>query len=461
VGLGSVCTDDNLCSSVASQNARCTKTSPRDLFLNAEKYGDRIIIGTLFDDSQAKHLFRENSVILAAGELNGTDAKLAGRQVGLVHCTPSANEQQDNLSRAEGAAVAARYLVDVLGVPAIIGPADSTSAKEVFEELKGSGTLIMSPSATSTDLSGKGFDPDDLLWRTAPPDDKQAEAMARYLSRTPVGDSDTGSGDVFVVYADDAYGKPLFDNLKASPYLPPGKLLGSESYSPANVRSLAPAIEVASDSDAKTVAFFANQEDVKGFLGEAVLDTAYFDGEENTTNKLIFLPDSAASRDVIDGVAGLDVLFPNIRGTRPELERSTLYTNFSLAYFRRFKESPDGRSYASNSYDAAWLVFAGMAWSQGMHGEISGAGIAEGLKHVSPDMPEEDEIPLEPDNWQDIVDSLTAGNSIDVVGASGSLDYDSEEYELNDHPYEIWKYEAGTVKPDPIGTAYLKPDETP
>lgn len=448
VGFGSVCTGDHLCSSTVSQNARCTKTSPRDLFLNPERYGDTIIVGTIFDDSQAKHLFRENSVALAAHEINGLGAdKLEGRQIGLVHCTPSPDDRLDNLSQSEGAAAAARYLVDVIGVSTVIGPADSTSAKAVYEELSGSGTLVISPSATSTALSD--IDADGLLWRTAPPDDLQAEAIATYLGRPPVGE-DTGSGDVYVIYADDQYGRPLFENFNQKFA---GKLVGKASFAPEEPRSLIDAIGLAVEGDAKTVLFFANQSHVQIFLSEVVQRPADF-LDKTPVGREIFLPDSAAAADVIEGVAGLSEIFGLIKGTRPKLnEQSVAYRHFRGAYYEQFEESPDGRSYSSNSYDAAWLVFAGMEWSLRAYGEVTGQGLVEGLRQVSNGS---EEVELSPLNWKQIGGLLRQGQSINVTGASGALDYESGTDELRTHQYEIWEYVGTKVKPNEAATQYVK-----
>ncbi len=451
VGFGSVCTEDNLCSSTVSQNARCTKTSPRDLFLNPERYGDAIIVGTIFDDSQAKHLFRENSVELAAHELNGLGAdKLEGRQIGLVQCTPSPDDRLDDLSQSEGAAAAARYLTDVIGVSTVIGPADSTSAKAVYEELTGSGTLVMSPSATSTALSD--IDPDGLLWRTAPPDDLQAVAIATYLSRPPVGE-DTGSGDVYVIYAEDDYGRPLFENFQQ---VFTGKLLGSSGFSPEDSRPLTDAIRLASKSPAQTILFLANQSNVENFLKDVLQRPN--DYLKSPVKREIFLPDTAAASDVSENVAGLSDLFHMIRGTRPVLkEDSVAYEHFRGEYIKRFGESPDGRSYSSNSYDAAWLVFAGMEWSQGNYGEITGEGIVGGLRQVSNgDLAETELSPLE---WKNIGGLLRKGQSINVTGASGALDYIDYEGgidELGKHHYEIWEYIGTKVQPNEDATDYLR-----
>lgn len=460
-----MCTTDNFCSTEVSQDARCTKTYPRDLFLNPDKYGDAIIIGTIFDDSQAKHLFRENSVVLAAKKINELkNGKVDGRQFGVVRCTPSTNDGENGRVTAEAAAQAARYLVDVVGVPAIIGPADSTSAAAVFEELEGSGTLIMSPSATSTVLTG--IDPSGLFWRTAPPDNRQAEAMATYLARTPTP-PEAGSGDLFVAYADDEYGGPLFGALKKAleKHLPAGKLVGERAYAPARSIERDEAIIAASDSDATTVVFLANQGDVKTFLIAAVGDVERY--PRLGMGRQIFLPDSAASADVIEATPGLAELFGVINGTRPFLPtQSPPYKAFRIAYGGEFGESPDGRSYASNSYDAAWLVFAGIAWSQGQRDEITGEGIAEGLRSVShgfvsnaPDSVSPEAIDLTPSNWIKIRDSLSAGVPVNVIGASGDLNYDDTTQELLHHPYEIWEYEDATVKRDPDASAYLEQTE--
>ena len=75
-----------------------------------------------------------------------------------------------------GAVETARHLVENVGVQTIVGPAFSTPTLQVFRDVaQPNGVLVLSASATSpviTEVNDGG-----LLWRTAPSDEWQAEAL--------------------------------------------------------------------------------------------------------------------------------------------------------------------------------------------------------------------------------------------------------------------------------------------
>ena len=76
----------------------------------------------------------------------------------------------------EKAVDTAQHLVKDVGVQAIIGPAFSSPTLQVFREVaQPNGVLVLSASATSPVITE--FNDDGLLWRTAPSDEWQAEAL--------------------------------------------------------------------------------------------------------------------------------------------------------------------------------------------------------------------------------------------------------------------------------------------
>ena len=171
-GFGSVCGSDGLCAA-ATAAPRCTQTFPEDLWSSPEKYKDAIVLGSLMDRSSSTHAAREKSSRLAAKQVND-EGGVEGKEFAVVYCTYEADLAFDDLEPADAAVASAHYLVDQLGVPAILGPAGSADTSAVYQALANTGTLVMSPSATSPALTGLDSDASDaapgLLWRTAPPD---------------------------------------------------------------------------------------------------------------------------------------------------------------------------------------------------------------------------------------------------------------------------------------------------
>ena len=96
---------------------------------------------------------------------------------------------------------AARHLVEVQGVHAIVGPNASSAALPIARSV--SGTLeipTISPSATSPQLSG--VEDDGYFFRTALSDAAQGPVLARVTW-------DRGFDNIGLIYQDDAYGRGL------------------------------------------------------------------------------------------------------------------------------------------------------------------------------------------------------------------------------------------------------------
>src|SRR5690606_24298410 len=108
---------------------------------------DVVIIGSI--EQRSEDIFRsfERAVQLAFRQANDAggidDVRLAA-----VFCTND-DSVDDGLDLTEASIESARYLVDVVGVPAIVGPARSSVTQAVFQALQGDvadgedGTLVI------------------------------------------------------------------------------------------------------------------------------------------------------------------------------------------------------------------------------------------------------------------------------------------------------------------------------
>jgi ABC-type branched-subunit amino acid transport system substrate-binding protein len=93
------------------------------------------------------------------------------------------------------------------GVHVIIGASASGVSKAVLPKVAAAGKVMISPSATSDELStldDKGF-----FFRTSPPDVLQAKALNDIIMRD-------GHGKIAIVARDDSYGKGLANNVQAN-----------------------------------------------------------------------------------------------------------------------------------------------------------------------------------------------------------------------------------------------------
>lgn len=402
-GFGSVCGSDGLCAA-ATQAARCAQTYPEDLWDERAKYKDAIVLGSLMDRSSVTHAARERSSQLAVKQVN-LEGGLEGKDFAVVYCTYEASLDFDDLTPPEAALANARYLAEELGVPAILGPAGSGDTSAVYQALAGSGTLVISPSATSpalTDLDPPASDAaPGLLWRTAPPDTLQGPVIAADMTTRLLS-------EVFLIAQKGAYGEGLATVFQdAFPGTVTLRVFGSENERTAMIT------EGAGATATEVLFISSTQADVIAFLTTAGQNPGY-------ASKTFFLTDAAANKEVIDGSP--PGLYERIRGTRPTPVNAAdpVFNNFSGAYASEYSEDVKAFSFTAHMYDATWLVFYGSASSHVTSGEITGLGIAQGLRRLSAGKA----FDVAPLSWGGIQQELRNGGNVNLQGASGTLDYD-------------------------------------
>jgi branched-chain amino acid transport system substrate-binding protein len=427
-GFNAVCAEEGLCR-IEPAAPRCDQTYPPDLYQSPERYVDALVIGNLMDRSEPKKVARERAAQLAATQVDEVGG-LGGRTLAMVLCTIEPNFAGDALDLEEAATSTARYLVDVVGVPAIVGPSSSGNTLAVFEELNGSGTLLISPAATSPALNDA--DPADvsderpgLLWRTAVSDSEQGKKIAEdMLAR--------GVTSVAAIIQEGSYGRGLYqvfvDELSST--------ISVELHAyTLDVERTDAVSEVSVNADIEEVLFISSESsDITEFLVTAANDGGF-------ASKRLFLTDAAASVDVVSSAD--PALFSRLRGTRPKPldETELVYKNFINSYLTAYGEDVTQFSFTAHAYDAAWLVFYGSAWAHlNETGPITGLGIARGLRRVSEGA---DEFEVKATTWLDVVDRFAAGQGVDVRGTSGELDFDAASEETSGE-IELWVVEDTT-----------------
>lgn len=409
-------------------NPRCSQTYPEDLLTRPESYPGIITIGSIMDRSVDTQKDREAAIRLATIQVN--DAKgLDGHLFGVVQCDAAANSQYDSLKRADAAVADARYLADVLGVPAIVGPSASGDASAVLDALKGTGVLVVSPSASSPDLTKKDQpnptdDQPGLFWRTVPPDTLQGKAISRYLVK-----SAPDAKSVVVIDEKGPYGSALAE-VFTSEFQKAGRTVKASEFQNQNERDAAIATAPTAPAPAFVLFFSSQTPDAVAFLNSASRLASY-DAVQ------LFLTDSAANTDLLTGVTETKI-FPRVTGSRPALPTGPTFDLFKTSYSAAFKKDPSALGFAPQAYDATWMVFYGSAYALRREGALSGIGISRGLRKIATTGPE---VPIMPANWSKIADAIGAGTPVNLDGASGKLDYDPGTRETSS-PVEIWKVSA-------------------
>jgi len=154
--------------------------------------------------------------------------------------------------------------------------------------------------------------------------------------------------------------------------------------------------------------------------------------------KPIFLADGGQDVEIFEAVSGIEERLGQIAGSAPTRERTDGYESFAAEYTSKYGESPDQTPYTARSYDAAWLLIMGTAWSQhqeSLDGAINGLGAARGLRMISD--PNGPEIRTGPSDWNLLQAQFEQGNRVNVQGASGPLDFDPETGETTS-AIDIW-----------------------
>lgn len=448
-GFGWVCGGEGFCER-STPIPRCTTTFPEDLFFAPDEHTETIVFGNIMDQSLATHRAREKSARLALKQAND-EGGLALRTFGIVFCTVEEDPEFDTLSRPEAAVAVTEYLTTTLGVPAIIGPAASDDVNTVVSEARARGldTVFISPSATSPALTA--LDPADvsddapgLLWRTAPPDSLQGAAIAYDMRQPGVGRT-AAVDSAAVIHQTGSYGEAL-----ASVFVTEFQAAGGTEttlfpFDTDGQRS--EAIGIAAQGSFDEVLFVSSQTRASIEFMDAVATLTGFDG------KGIFLSDAAANPDLL--MEADPTRFGQVRGTRqaPRDEATDLvYAAFLAAYSGEYGEDVRPFSFTANSYDAAWLLVYGAAWSLLQEDAVSGPGIAKGLRRLSAGQ----SIEIRPTTWNQVRQKFEAGESVNIEGASGNLDYDPLTEETSGR-IETWRIENDMI----VGIDTWPPSETP
>jgi len=412
-GLGWVCGDAGLCEEVAL-NERCDSVFPKDLLSAPDKYPDAIIFGSLFDHNTANG----DLILVKAANLAITEANASGltdgRVFGMVHCDYQEDEDIDGLTSDVAAVEGAKFLVDQMGVSAIVGPGTSGLAEAVFKELQlpahAPQALMISPSATSpslTDIDVRDGDNPGLFWRSAPSDSVLSQVLAERMT-------EGGITTAYVIFADDSYSSGLANALDKN-FAPTLNRVGFSDQSGV-VPALTDVAKNPSGAGVAVVFIGADVAQVVAFLNGASGFPFYSDVD-------IFLGDAAYNTDVITQTKGQAAsLYPKIRGVFPGSPSGDVYNNFAANYKVAYNEDPANASYSPYTYDAAWLAIYGAAWAEYQREGFTGLDLAFGLQQVS--SPTGLAVDLNRASWNTVKSQFKDGKGINIRGASGELDFD-------------------------------------
>lgn len=429
-GFGSVCNADGLCEH-AIVPPRCESAFPEDLLTAGDDYRDSTVFGALVDRQDADGLLRERAARLAIVEIDRAGG-LDRRPIGVVFCTIQGDNTFDSLTRTDAAIEAGRYFAQTLDLPAILSLTDSVEVAAVFNATDS--VLLMSSAARSDALAALDApDPSDetpgRLWRTAPSVAGEVDAMLAELGsaelRVIVVHESGGASEELAVAFRDAY--TAMGTVELRPFQA-GDILGVLDFL------------VESGADAEVV-LIASPSDGIVFLNAA---REYASDGASLAAQASYLFTSSLATDAV-AQAVPNELEMRFRGTRPAADAGVdaARASFESAYAAEYGAPlPNEATFAPESYDAAWLLAYGAAWSGYREFmSVTPVGIGRGLRRVSAGPV----TLLEESSWPTGQPAFARGESIDAAGAGGTHDFDP----LTEEPivrYERWLVSGGTIQ---------------
>lgn len=317
----------------------------------------------------------------------------------------AADTTQDPATAVE----AARRLVDVEGVDAIVGPNASSAALLVSQSVSGPrGIPTISPSATSPQLTA--VDDQDYFFRTALSDAAQGPVLARVTR-------ERGFENVGLIYVDDAYGRGLAatfgeswdGTLRAVP-------VGTTQA------SYLPELEQSAIAGAKALIVVTFEDQALDIVREAIAGGTY--------SHFVF-GDAVKRIRLVREIGGerLGGMYGTAGSTGPA---NATTAGWEAAFIAEYGELPV-LAYVKETYDAT-IALALAAQSAG---RVDGASIRDHLRHIAgpPGRP----VRGTPLGVAEGLSLLADGQEIDFEGAASTLDWD-ENGDLRRGYIGIWRF---------------------
>lgn len=437
------CGDENTCVSLLSPDCTVLQYPDDDDFDrdSAVFLGSIMPTGEPFD---AITVPLQNATQLAIEDFNNTTSLPGGRQIAWVAC--------DDTGGASVAEDAARHLVDNVGARAIVGPVFSESVIRVADEVTvAADTFVITPTASAELISG--LSDNNLVWRVTPSDLYQSESIRQRVA-------EVAPARLLVLAKDDAYGNGILNSISAG--------LVADN----------PGIEIFTSTYENPANFDTQEELLSSYglvLGSALGEVAqsmgeYMGPEDHYTHVLIlgtseaealivsylgvwaqlyafapmprFMVSHGAVPSMEDIVQNLGtvpgteplaplrpLLFGNLEGFTPNVFDEENFAAFNIRYKVRFMNQ-DALTTSSLSYDATLAAIFAMVTTDADL-PVSGTAIADGMASLND--PAGTAISFSGAGLNFILqarNALAAGNTVDLQGVSGALNWDPDSGEL-------------------------------
>jgi branched-chain amino acid transport system substrate-binding protein len=376
---------------------------------------DAVKIGTLIPLTGPLAEFGPN--FRKAADLAATHLTDAGLTLQLVHA--------DDETSAIPAVAAARKLVDVDKVPAIVGAAASGVTIPVAESVTIPHKVLQISNASTSPLitvlpADQG---QDFLFRTCPSDALQGVVLGKLATELRYKKA-------AAIYVNNPYGQGLAEQFKKSFEKRGGKMAvmvpHDEAPAPTYVAELRKAVRDKPD----VLAAISYPGHASIYLREAI--------EGNYIKKFLFC-DGTKSLEVVKAIGEKNA--EGMMGTAPGSVLTSGYNVFIAEYGKAYGEVPP-LPYMTNMYDAVALIGLAIKAAQvdGVK-EMTGLAIRDRLRKVA--NPPGDVVGPGAADLKKALQLLDEKKEINYEGAAGSCDFDDSGDVVT--PIEIWKFADGKI----------------
>ena len=352
-----------------------------------------------------------------AADLAAAHVKDAGLTIQLIHA--------DDETSAIPAVAAARKLVDVDKVPAIVGAAASGVTIPVAESVTIPNKVLQISNASTSPLmsvlpADRG---QDFLFRTCPSDALQGVVLGKLATELK-------AKKAAAIYVNNPYGQGLAEQFKKSFETRGGKVVAMVPHDEAPAPSYGAELRKAVRDEPDVLAAISYPGHASIYLREAI--------EGNYIKKFLFC-DGTKSLEVVKAIGAKNA--EGMMGTAPGSVLTSGYNVFIAEYGKVYGEVPP-LPYMTNMYDAIALIGLAVKAAQvdGVK-TMSGAAIRDRLRQVA--NPPGETVGAGPADLKKALQFLEDKQEINYDGAAGACDFDENGDVMT--PIEVWKFADGKI----------------
>ena len=311
----------------------------------------------------------------------------------------------DTETNPTAAVEAARKLVDVDQVHAVIGAAASSSSLAVAESVTiPKGVPQISYASTSPLLTILPADEgQDFLYRTVPSDALQGVVLAGVAA-------EAGLTNVAILYVNNPYGQGLKDNFQAAFEAAGGTVSAAVPHDEAEATTYVAELRRAIEGEPEVLLALSYAGHATIYLREAI--------ENDFITQFLFV-DGTKSQAIIEAVGAENL--EGMLGTAPGSADTPSLALFTADYQAEYGELPP-LPFMTNVYDSIVIAALAALAAEVSGAEVTPAAVRDMLRTVA--NPDGDVAAAGADGVQAAIAAIRAGGSINYEGAAGAHDFD-------------------------------------